>query len=245
MTTNKDVKRVIRTRMKKTGESYTAARSVILRKGKTDRTTAATAARGVGSAAAESTKVSAKEYAALSGYSDAVIKARTGCTWKSWVGALDYAGGREMTHGAIAKHLRDAHKLSSWWAQAVTVGYERITGLREKGQRRDGLYEVSVSKTVPVSVGELYRAFHEPAQRVRWLKETGLRVRTTVENKSVRMTWSDRTSVEVYFTAKGPAKSTVSVQHVKLPAQDDRETRRAYWKERLTRLTAYLSVGKS
>jgi hypothetical protein len=148
-----------------------------------------------------------------------------------------------MTHTEIAKHLRDAHKLSSWWAQMVTVGYERITGLRERGQRRGGLYEVGVSKTVGVPVTQLFRAFAEPSQRRRWLQETGIRVRTSVPGKSVRITWSDRTSVEVYFTAKGAEKSTVSVQHVKLPVPDQREVRRAYWKERLSWLADYLSGG--
>lgn len=149
-----------------------------------------------------------------------------------------------MTHREIAAHLREKHGVSMWWAQAVTVGYERIRGLRETGQRRGGLYEVSVSKTVAVPVATLYKVFVEPSRRRKWLHETGVRVRTAVENKSMRMTWSDGTSVEVYFTGKGAGKSIVTVQHVKLPTQEDREVRRGYWRDRLARMSALVGPAQ-
>jgi hypothetical protein len=45
-------------------------------------------------------------------------------------------------------------------------------------------------------------------------------VRTAVPNKSVRLTWEDGTSVEVYLTPKGRSKSVG-----RCPAHETRESR--------------------
>ena len=41
-----------------------------------------------------------------------------------------------MGHKAIAVYLHEQQKLPAWWSQEVTVGYERIRGLREEHQTR-------------------------------------------------------------------------------------------------------------
>ncbi|HJR15886.1 MAG TPA: hypothetical protein VJ808_03450 [Gemmatimonadales bacterium] len=64
--------------------------------------------------------------------------------------ALDRAKAYSWPHGQIATYVREKYRVSSWWSQTVTVGYERIKGLRAIGQRRDGSFEVSKSKTLPV-----------------------------------------------------------------------------------------------
>ncbi len=78
------------------------------------------------------------DYPELAGRSDATIKASTGCTWARWVKALDHAKAHIWPHRDIAKHVHEKYKVTGWWAQTVTVGYERIKGLRAVGQRRDG-----------------------------------------------------------------------------------------------------------
>lgn len=117
MTADKDFKRLVRTRMHKTGESYTTARVQILNK-----------SRPMAKPVAASSSPSA--YAALAGLSDAALKAKTGCTWERWVKALDYQQAYEWPHREIAAFVREKYKVPSWWRQTVTVGYERIKGLR-------------------------------------------------------------------------------------------------------------------
>jgi hypothetical protein len=94
-----------------------------------------------------------------------------------------------------------------WWAQTVTVGYERIKGLRMVGQRRDGSFEANKSKTFPVPLARLYRAFHDPRTRARWLPGVDLTVRTATRGKSMRITWPNRTSLVVGFEGKGPGRA--------------------------------------
>jgi hypothetical protein len=57
----------------------------------------------------------------------------------------------------------------------------------------------------------------------------------------MRVTWPDGTSVELYFVAKGEAKSQVAVQHGKLADRASADRMRAYWAERLAALQAILT----
>ena len=72
MPRNKDLKRLVRARMSKTGESYTAARARVLARSAAERKTASAAATRAASAP-PAPKV---DYARLAGMADATIKAK-------------------------------------------------------------------------------------------------------------------------------------------------------------------------
>jgi hypothetical protein len=150
-------------------------------------------------------------------------------------------GAHDWSHRAIAAHVHEKYEVPGWWTQAVTTGYERIKGLRAIGQRRDGDYEASKSKVFAVPVGRLYRAFHDARTRRRWLPDVKLAVRTATRDKTMRVTWPDGTSVEIYFVSKGAAKSQLAVQHRKLPDRAAVDRMRAYWTERLGALQQILT----
>lgn len=235
MPKQKDLKRLVRARMQKTGESYTAARAQLLAKKQVS-------AGPPTPAAIAPVRQPKPDYAALAGVADATIQARTGCTWERWVGALDYRKAAARPHREIAQLVRDEFGIGDWWAQAVAVGYERIKGLREIGQRRSGSYEVNRSKTLPVPVATLYAAFAEARRRKRWLPGVELTVRKATPARSMRITWSDATSVEAWFVAKGAGKSTVQVQHTKLASKADAAAIRIFWGERLAALAELLTT---
>jgi len=192
MPTQKDFKRLVRSRMKKTGEAYTAARLQLLKK-------------------RESSTI---DYAALAGMSDASVRKQTGRTWADWVAVLDDAQAAHKPHGEIAK-IVSSLGTPDWWSQMVTVGYERIRGLREKGQRRDGGYEASKSRTYGVPVATLFAAFTSARRRSRWLPVKVV-VRSSTPHKRARLVWDDKSVVQVGFLDKGRSKSAVAIQHQKL-----------------------------
>lgn len=233
MPANKDFKRLVRGRMQKTGESYTAARAKLL--------TQKPAAAAPKAALTASARPAAVDYAKLAGRSDAILKERTGCTWERWVKALDHAQAYTWTHREIAKHVAEKYKVPGWWAQTVTVGYERIKGLRAVGQRRDGSFEANKSRTFAVPLVRLYRAFHDSRTRARWLPGVDLTVRTATRGKSMRITWPDRTSVAVGFASRGTGKSQVAVQHGNLPDRAAAARVKQYWAERFDVLGDVLS----
>jgi hypothetical protein len=226
MPRQKDLKRLVRARMEKTGEAYTAARAQVIKKARLQSPDAA-------SVVAAPTPV---DYAALAGMSDAIIKEKTGCTWSRWVHALDHYKADQLPHGAIAALVKEKYKVGPWWTQMVTVGYERIKGLRARGQQRNGTYQMTRSRTFDVPVTTLFDAWKNTRVRKRWLNDVPVKVRTAAPPKSIRFDWTDGSIIAVGFTAKGKAKSAVAVAHMKLPDRETVDRLKAEWSERLDAL---------
>jgi hypothetical protein len=224
MTTHRDFKKIVRARMSKTGESYTAARSQ-LQKTRAPRPTS-----------------HAPEYAKLAGMSDAKVSAATGHTWAEWTALLDDAGAQTWPHGKLALHVHETHGVREWWTQTVAVGYERIKGRRAIGQRMDGSYEATRSRTLPVTLTKMFAAWHSPRARKAWLGDVKLTVRSTVKNKSLRITWDDGRPVEVYLQSPARGKAQVAVAHRKLASKADADRARRYWAEKLDALEEYLTA---
>ncbi len=227
MPRNKDLKRLVRARMKKTGEAYTAARAQLLKKPRSKPSPRLAAAL---SAAPK------QDYAALAGMSDASIKAKTGCNWERWVKALDRWGADKKSHREIVSMVAKTWKNKGWWAQTVTVGYERIKGLRARGQRRDGSYEATKSRTFDVPVTTLYDAWADKSVRDRWLASENVKVRTATAPKSIRLGLADGSILAVGFLPKGKTKSAVAVSQNKLPDKETANRLKHYWSEQLDAL---------
>ncbi len=185
MPSNRDLKRLVRARMRKTGEAYTAARAQIIRKGRA-RTAPLSAAATPPLASAPVPK----DYAKLAGMSDAALKEKTGCTWERWVRSLDHHGADRMTHRDIAAMVRSKYKIDGWWSQTVAVGYERIKGLRARGQQRNGTYEMTKSRTFGVPVTTLFAAWADADIRRRFLNGASVRVRRSTAPRSMRLDWT-------------------------------------------------------
>ena len=218
MTEQKNLKRRVRARMEKTGERYTAARRHVLGE-------------------------EPEPFVADPGMADETLVDKTGKDWKEWIALLDAWGARERPHGEIAAYVAEEHGIPGWWAQTVTVGYERARGLRAPGQRRGGGFEVTVSKTVAAPLERVGAAFVAEDERERWFPGAPLRPRPTQSQRSARFDWEDgRTRVVVYFTEKGPEKTSVAVQHERLADPDEAEAMRGLWRERLDELKRVLEM---
>ncbi len=221
MTTQKLFKRRVRARMAKTGESYTTARRQLAAKRE--------------ASAPDWDIPSAAELA-----SDEKLTDVTGRSWRTWLDLLDRWGARERRHGEIAEHLVAAHGVPGWWAQAITTGFERASGMRRKHQQASG-FTVYASKTIGVPIGALYDAFVEERARSRWLTEGSMSLRSSQSEKVARFDWDDgSTRVLVTFEGKGPAKATAHVAHERLADPHQAEAAKAAWQARLVALKAHL-----
>jgi uncharacterized protein YndB with AHSA1/START domain len=225
MTRQKSFKRLVRARMEKTGESYTAARTVLL----------------AGEEAA-----TAPQDAPLV-VSDDAIRERTGRGWEQWFDLLDEWGAAERPHRDIARHVAAELGIEplGWNAQAIALSYERARGLRAVGQRADG-FGVTASRTVAVPVDRLFDAFVEESLRARWLPGGRLHERTATRPRSARFDWGEgETRVHVTFDDRGDGRSTAAVEHSRLPDAEEAERMKAFWRERLAALKSQLEGGAS
>ncbi|MGH9890772.1 MAG: hypothetical protein ACREA0_02055, partial [bacterium] len=138
MTKQESFKERIRSRMEKTGERYNAARRMLIEQ-------------------ADGRKSSGRKWIAEPEMSEETIRANTGRGWDEWTDLLDSWSATTKGHTAIATHVRESYGVDGWWAQSVTVGYERIKGLRLRYQGPDGTFTANKSKTVKVDPKALRR----------------------------------------------------------------------------------------
>ncbi|HVV09834.1 hypothetical protein [Amycolatopsis sp.] len=165
----------------------------------------------------------------------ATVRARTGRDWDDWFAALDEWGAAERSHGEIVDWL-GTQGIGNWWAQHVTVEYERARGLRAPNQARGGGFSATASKTVAVSIERLYDAFTADAVHA------GATVRTATPPKSWRADWPDGTRLAVGFVSKGGGKAQVALAHEKLADTAAVARSKALWQERLAALKALLET---
>jgi hypothetical protein len=223
MTKQKTFKRRVRERMAKTGESYTAARRMLIAQGQ-------------------------RPHAEPAPFEPPVAEERvadaTGQGWQAWFEVLDGWGAAGRPHTEIARWLREEHGVDGWYSQSITVGYERARGLRAPGQRPDG-FVAGASRTIEVPVERLFEAFTNDALRELWLPGAELRVRTATAPRTARYDWEDgSTRVIVGFEAAGDSKSRMALSHERLPDADTAEGMKSWWRERLTELKSRLEGGE-
>lgn len=207
MTRQESFKRRIRARMEKTGEKYNAARRALIEK-----------------ASAGEDWVSQPET------SDDAVREATGRGWEEWRRILDAWPGDVKDHRAMARFVQEEHGVDGWWSQTVTVGYERITGLRLPYQRPDGTFTVGKSRTVTVDATALREMLLDPAGRRDLFPghDTELRSRPTTRDPRVRI--GPGTAL---FTLDqlDDGRVKVTVTHEKLPDPGQVELWKEYWSD--------------
>jgi hypothetical protein len=224
MTRQKTFKQRIRARMDKTGESYATARRKLIEKSE-----------------AEARKRRTPRTISRTRSSDESVLKNTGRTWDQWFKLLDKSGAKDKKHPEIARWLSEEHGVDGWWAQSVTVAYEQDRGMRAPGQRADGTYSVSASKTVKVPVEVLFEAFRDESVREGWLGEYEVAVRTARPGISMTAEWEEgSTRLNAGFYAKGPGKSQVALAHEKIVDAQQADELKAFWRERMNVLKKML-----
>jgi hypothetical protein len=246
MTRARALKQVIRARAAKTGERYTTARRQVIK----DVSAAAPLKRAPASPESESSPAPSAPPAPTKGsVSDASSRAKTGHGLDHWFAILDKFDGVAKGHTALARHLYEDHKVPGWYAQGITVAYERARGARMLHQRMSGEYEVSVTKTVNGDTAAVARAFTDAKRRAKWLPaanaDLGAALIAALKAKSskgfvirpdgmgrYRYKWGAST-VQFYLYPKGEERTSVVVTQMKLAAAAAVEARRTEWRAAL------------
>ena len=170
----------------------------------------------------------------------AVIKA-TGKAWDAWFAILEERGARSLPHADIAKLLHDDYGVPGWWSQNVTVAYEKSIGRRETGQRCDGDYSTSASKTLPGTPDEVLErwlarvAGVDELDGVPFAAEPG--VSRTEKWRYWRVALTDGSKVAVNISAKAKGAACVlAIEHDKLAGKPEAERWKSFWKAYLSAL---------
>ena len=226
MTIDKARKRAVRSRMDKTGERYAAARRHMVRED-----------------AAPPAPLSLPARVADPGWPDETVVKGTGRDWDHWLATLDAWGAMDRTHTEIARWLTGTQDVDGWWAQTVTVGYERARGRRALHQTSRG-FEVSVSKTMRAPLEDVWRTLIDPDRRSAWVEPGVLEPTTSREGILARFAVAGtRAKVEISLQSRAPDRTTVTAAVRKLEDADDVERQRLVWRERLGQFDGAVAAG--
>jgi hypothetical protein len=180
---------------------------------------------------------------------DPVARA-TGRDLAEWFALLDERDAREMPHKDIARLLNTEYGVPGWWSQNVTVEYEKHIGRRETGQRQDGQYEATATRTFPGTMDDVLERWTArlPADRAAMTFD-GIEVADlpgvsrTEKWRYWRAALADGSRVTVTIgekpggpvTAGGPA-STLAVTSSKLATREEAARWKTFWRAYLKAL---------
>lgn len=159
---------------------------------------------------------------------EAVIEA-TGTSWDDWCDVID-TWKLDGNHAAIAAKLEADTHLDGWWSQSVTVGYERITGLRLPFERPDGTFTAGKSKTVTIDAAQLRAVLLDDEQRGDLFPGYKTELLSKPSAKAIRISVGPGVA-HFGIGEKLDGRARVSVDHRKLPSYEDVAEWKFYWSE--------------
>lgn len=167
------------------------------------------------------------------------IQTGSGIDWESWLAFFE--PHKDLDHTALAQlalaHITTSGQSSSpeWWAQGVTVAYEQHIGRRGIGQRCDGSFSATVSKTLAGDMDEVLEALITVgARHTSFTGVPGENPRTSQTEKwrYWRVDLADESKVTINVSNKAPGKAIAAVNHDNLADRDIAEIK-AWWKDYL------------
>ncbi len=166
--------------------------------------------------------------------SDEAVQEATGKTWNEWFTLLEQLDVADLSHKEIARTLHDEHSVSGWWAQTITVEYERSTGRREVGQASDGTYQTAVSRTVAGGLDDVLASWKELVAGKSEFDGVDLSGEPAVTESENWRYWrtglADGSRISVVIGKKDGGKSQLAVNHEKLPDKEAIDRWKQYWR---------------
>jgi hypothetical protein len=162
------------------------------------------------------------------------LQKATGKHWQEWFNYLDSLNAQELSHTEVAAKLQETAAVSSWWAQAITVEYERKIGRREVGQSCEGDFQTSVSKTLPGAMEKVFlhwQNFTHTRDQFNQVSFSNIpQTRETPKWRYWRVGLEDGSRLSIMINQKNVAKVLLAVHHERLPDAKAVERWKTFWK---------------
>jgi hypothetical protein len=165
------------------------------------------------------------------------VEDATGRSWDGWRSVLDGWDAAAMTHAQIARRLQDDEDVAHWWAQTLTVAYEQHIGRRVPGQASDGTFQVSTSRIVDGDLDDVFARWLQVVDDLDDRTDIAIaREPATTSNETYRywrVGFADGSRVSFGASQAKPGKVKLGLGHQRLPAAEDIERWRPFWKAML------------
>jgi hypothetical protein len=175
------------------------------------------------------------------------IERATNRTWDAWLSYMDGIGAKNLSHHEIATKVLEEldGKIDNigWWAQSVTVAYEQYIGRRIPGQRPDGTFQTSVSKSTQLGMQELmdkWEAFAAGDQDVLDIVASDVRVSGTDKRITWRTKAHDGSDIRITSEPKKNGTASIIAMQMGLETNERNLEAKEKWAATLERFIAGL-----
>ena len=165
------------------------------------------------------------------------IEKATDIQWQTWLELIEQAGGKNMSHPEIVavayRKLNKKIDKAGWWSQGIAVAYEQQIGRRLPGQKPDGTFEFSVSKTFDGQRKDIFEKVSRILDSKTKLNNGDVKnTRTTsTPNRSHWRCDLDDTKLDFSFEQRPKNKTAVIIYHTQLKNQSTSDEWRNFWKQ--------------
>jgi hypothetical protein len=164
------------------------------------------------------------------------VERATNRTWDEWLRYMDGIGAKNLNHHEIAtevlKELDGKIDNIGWWAQSVTVAYEQYIERRIPGQRPDGTFQTSVSKSTKLGMEALmdkWVNFAAGDEDVLALIAGDVRVSGTDKRITWRTKGHDGSSIRITSEPKKDGTASIIVNHMELETEELNNQAKSNW----------------
>lgn len=187
----------------------------------------------------------------MSKISESAVKQATNKTWNEWHQTLSKENASNMSHKEIVSLLRNRHKISHWWAQTITVDYEKLIKRRLIGQTVSTGFQVGVQTTLNLPLKEAWNFLMSSTGIITWLgvvpdfdlsqtkkyqTENGVigEIRVFRPFHHIRLSWkpkdwSKTSTLQFTVVSNSPNKTSIRVHHEKLADAKTRIKMKNHW----------------
>jgi len=166
--------------------------------------------------------------------SEEALRNATSRSWEEWLTLLRQRGAEGLSHKDIARWLVEEHRVDGWWAQSITVEFERAIGRRAVGQTARGDFQVSVTRTLAMGKGEAFKAWQRQIGRTRNFDGVAFAGEPASSRTDKRQYWrvtlANGSKVTAIAGDKGKDSALLTVAHERLAKAAEMQRWKAYWK---------------
>lgn len=161
------------------------------------------------------------------------VKKSTGKEWDEWFSLLKVEEAEKLPHSEIAALLNSKHNVPGWWAQTITVEFERLIGRRKVGQAGDGTFQTTTTKTMKGDLDQVFNIWLNQARKTdrfnNQLIEEGPIISKSEKWRYWRVILKNGLRIVASVGYKTADKSILSLTTGKLPDQDSIKDWKNYW----------------
>lgn len=166
--------------------------------------------------------------------SDSAVYKATGKLYDEWYSILEQKKASKLSHKEIAALLVEEYDVSFWWAQTITVEYERLIGRREVGQSCEGDFQAGGSKTIAGSMDGVFKQWLQFVKDVNSLNDVPFAAEPTTSETEKWRYWrvqlANSSKVNIIINQKAAGKVMLATNHEKLEDADAVAEWKVFWK---------------